>query len=85
MAQTSLWTQSLIKGENIWKKVDYDSPTGTTLVMDTELNGTNQTVHNHTHQGDIVYVDGVSIATKSGGCYTVPYTIENVTYYKLNH
>lgn len=56
--------------------VDFDSPTGTTLVMDTELNDTNQELHNHTHQGDIVYVDGVSMATESGGCYTVPYTIE---------
>ena len=65
--------------------VDYDSPTGTTLVMDTELNGTNQELHNHTHQGDIVYVDGVSMATESGDCYTIPYTIENITYYKLNH
>lgn len=65
--------------------VDYDSPTGTTLVMDTELNGTNQELHNHTHQGNIVHVDGVSMATESGGCYTVPYTIENITYYKLNH
>ena len=65
--------------------VDFDSPTGTTLVMDTELNGTNQELHNHTHQGDIVYVDGVSMTTESGGCYTIPYTIENVTYYKLNH
>ena len=65
--------------------VDFDSPTGTTLVMDTELNGTNQELHNHTHQGNIVHVDGVSMATESGGCYTVPYTIENITYYKLNH
>lgn len=65
--------------------VDFDSPTGTTLVMDTELNGTNQTVHNHIHQGNIVFVDGIAMVTESGGCYTVPYTIENVTYYKLNH
>ena len=56
--------------------VDFDSPTGTTLVMDSELNGTNQELHNHTHQGDIVYVDGVSMATESGGCYTIPYTIQ---------
>lgn len=56
--------------------VDFDSPTGTTLVMDTELNGTNQESHSHTHQGDIVYVDGASMATKSGDCYTVPYTTQ---------
>ena len=56
--------------------VDFDSPTGTTLVMDTELNGINQESHSHTHQGDIVYVDGASMATKSGDCYTIPYTTQ---------
>lgn len=26
-----------------------------------------------------------TMATESGDCYTIPYTIENITYYKLNH